>query len=132
MRHLLAALLLLATPGWAQEAPPDGVPDRRVAISRDVDFYGSDLRQIFDVTLDSCQATCLADRSCVAFTYNTTAASCFPKGAVGQVTPFAGGISGRVLDTDPAILAQAPARAAQMPFLQSYDFESAESLGREI
>ncbi|HVG49638.1 MAG TPA: MG2 domain-containing protein, partial [Rubellimicrobium sp.] len=132
MRRLLAALLLLATPGWAQEAPPDGVPDRRVAISRDVDFYGSDLRQIFDVTLDSCQATCLADRSCVAFTYNTTAASCFPKGAVGQVTPFAGGISGRVLDTDPAILAQAPARAAQMPFLQSYDFESAESLGREI
>ncbi|EYD75279.1 PAN domain protein [Rubellimicrobium mesophilum DSM 19309] len=133
MRRLIAAgLFALASPALAQDASPDGVPDRRVAISRDVDFYGSDLSQMFDVTLDACQATCLADSSCVAFTYNTAASSCFPKGGVGEVRPFAGGISGRVLDTDAAVLADAAQRVAQLNFLQSYDFESAETLGREI
>src|SRR3712207_7590572 len=106
-RQIAAGLLVLASPVLAQDATSDGVPDRRVAISRDVDFYGSDLSQLFDVTLDACQATCLADSSCVAFTYNTAASSCFPKGGVGEVQPFAGGISGRVLDTDPAVLADA-------------------------
>ena len=36
MRRLLAAFLVLATPSLAQETPPDGVPDRRVAAGVDL------------------------------------------------------------------------------------------------
>ncbi|WP_210528243.1 alpha-2-macroglobulin family protein [Rubellimicrobium arenae] len=132
MRRLIAALLVLATPALAQGDAPDGVPDRRVAISRDVDFYGSDLTQLFDLSLDACQATCLADRACVAFTYNQGAASCFPKSGVGEIRPFDGTISGRVLDTDPDVLANAAQRAARLGFLPPGDLEGAETLGREV
>jgi hypothetical protein len=105
---LLTALFVsfIASPPVAQDA----VPDRRVAISRDVDFYGQDLANIFDTTLDACQAACLADARCTAFTFNQRSNACFPKSGVGGVSPFQGAVSGRVLATDPAILARQPDR----------------------
>lgn len=134
--RLAVVLALLAAPLLAQEvapeAPLDGVAPSRVAVSRDVDFYGSDLARLLDVTLDGCQAACLADGQCRAFTYNTRNASCFPKGDVTEVRPFAGGISARVLPTDPAVLAQAPALAADLGFLQPYDLERAATLGQTL
>ncbi|MCC7319914.1 MAG: alpha-2-macroglobulin family protein [Rubellimicrobium sp.] len=110
----------------------DGVPPSRVAIWQGTDFPGADLGQYFDTTLDTCQATCLADDRCTAFTFNTRNNSCFPKASAGAATPFAGAISGMILPTDPAILAAAPARAATLGFLREDDLSAAETLAREM
>ena len=68
LRRVFSAILfiLLATQLAAQS-----VPDRREVITRDVDFYGSDLQPLFDTTLEACQRVCLADTACGAFTFNT-------------------------------------------------------------
>ena len=108
------------------------VPERRVAISRDVDFSGGDLRSIFDTTLGACQSACLADTQCVAFTFNQRSNSCFPKGGVEAVAAYAGAISGRIIDTDPAVLAGAEARAAELTFLFPADFDRAYAIAVDI
>ncbi len=66
----LAAALALpgATPAFASDAV---IPERRVVVVEDMDFYGGDLGSIFNTTLDACQSACVGDRSCRAFTYNT-------------------------------------------------------------
>ena len=42
------------------------------------------------------------------------------------------GDDGRVLGTDPLVLAGAPGRAARLSFLQPFDWEDAERLGRDM
>ena len=74
MRRLFLAAALAALPLVAHAE--NGVPEARVAIQRDTDFPGGDLGQYFDTTLDTCQATCLADAACTAFTFNTRSNSC--------------------------------------------------------
>ena len=55
----LALAAALAMPGSVTLAQDDSpVPDRRVAISRNLDFVGADLANIFDTTLDACQNAC--------------------------------------------------------------------------
>ncbi len=46
------------------------------------------------IGLDVCQATCAADQSCQAFTYNVRARVCFLKGGVPDAVAFEGAISG--------------------------------------
>jgi alpha-2-macroglobulin len=125
---LIFMLFSAALPVVAQDA----VPDRRVAISRDVDFYGADLANIFDTTLDACEAACLANPQCTAFTFNQRSNACFPKAGISQVQPYQGAISGRVLPTDLAVMAQADARTGDLAFLQPYDFERTSDLTRQI
>jgi hypothetical protein len=84
---LAALLALLALPAVAQESR---APERRVAISRDVDFLGSDSATLLEVTLDACQAACAGDPQCRAFTYNQARETCFPTSGVAEVIPFAG------------------------------------------
>lgn len=130
MRAFFAALFfgLFATTAFAQ----DIVPDRRATISQNVDFFGSDLANIFDTTLDACQAACLANSQCRAFTYNQQSGACFPKGDVTQVEPYDGAISARIYLTNPAVLAQAQARISDLSFLTTSDFSSARSLAGQI
>ncbi|EAR52935.1 hypothetical protein OG2516_10746 [Oceanicola granulosus HTCC2516] len=129
IRLLLSACLALSAGlASAQEA----VPDRRVAISRNLDFHGGDVASIFDTTLDACQAACLANGACTAFTYNQRSSACFHKDGVTTVTPYDGAISGRLLATDPAVLQQADARAAALDFLRGSDFDAARELGQTI
>ncbi|NCO85507.1 MAG: alpha-2-macroglobulin family protein [Rhodobacterales bacterium] len=130
MRAFLMSLLLLVTAPLAQAQ--DIMPDRRVAISRNVDYPGGDLRSIFDTTLDACQAACLADPQCRAFTFNQRSNACFPKGAISQITPFDGAISARILPTDPAVMAQAGARRAELTFLSEGDIAAARELAGRI
>ncbi len=127
----LLAALAMAVPAAAQEAPP--VPERRLALSENVDFYGNDLRSIFDTTLKGCQAACLADPACGAFTFNARNGSCFPKTAAGERSFYQGAISGEVLRTDPAVLAAAGQRRSELAFLRATDIadarRQAETLG---
>lgn len=128
-RFILAALVALSPVAVLAE---NGVPEARVAISRDTDFPGGDLGRYFDTTLDACQATCLADDRCVAFTFNARSNACFPKSDVTEAIPFAGAISANIFRTDPAVLAAAPARAADLSFLAPADLDRAETIAREI
>jgi hypothetical protein len=101
-------------------------------ISRDVDFYGSDLQNLFDTTYEACQKACLADTRCMAFTYNTKSSACFPKSQISEKQPFEGAISGEVYLANPRILGAAKARMGELGFLGQNDFQQAADLAGEI
>lgn len=121
-------LLLFTTSIWAN----DLIPDRRLTITRDQDFYGSDLQSIFDTTLSACERACLADTRCKAFTFNSRSNSCFPKSEVTETQPYVGAISARVLETNPQLLAAAAVRAGELTFLGDQDFKPAKAFAQEL
>ncbi|APG94606.1 alpha-2-macroglobulin family protein [Sinorhizobium americanum] len=90
---LLFALLSLGTPAAAAEA------DRKVEVTSDADYFGFDLRTEQNVSLDECQASCIADRACRAFTYNPKVKWCFLKSDFNQLNTFKGAIAGKVVET---------------------------------
>jgi len=124
----VAIFILFTTSLWAN----DLIPDRRLAITRDVDFYGSDLQSLFDTTLPACERACLADDRCQAFTFNARSNSCFPKSDVSEVQPYDGAISARVLLTDPKVLAAASERAAELNFMRPDDFQAAKDFAGDL
>lgn len=103
------------------------IPPKRMAITQDVDLPGGDLRQVFDVSMDACLRNCLADADCAAVTYNSRASACFPKGATGEVAPFQGAYSGRVLTAPVPAQDLAQRRAEAAPFLTESLLQSAYS-----
>jgi len=124
MRRIFGFVLLLpflATTIWAETA----VPDRRIALIRDVDFPGADLRAVFDTTLNACQAACLADPNCQAFTFNARSNACFPKSAELDRAPYEGAFSGRVLTASEATVLRGERRAAELAFLSDRDLDRA-------
>ncbi|MGL4490608.1 MAG: PAN domain-containing protein, partial [Rhizobiaceae bacterium] len=70
---------------------------RRIELTQDGDYFGFDLRTEKDVTLDECQAICIEDKVCKAFTYNKKASWCFLKSDRGQFNPFAGSVAGKIV-----------------------------------
>jgi len=125
----LGLFAFLAPPAAAQDS---AVPDARVVISRDVDYPGGDLAAIFDSTLDACQAACLNNSQCTAFTFNQRSNACFPKVDAGVVSPYEGAISARVLRTSPATRALADSRTPDLGFLPSGDLTAARDLAANI
>lgn len=109
------------------------VPDRREIVTRDVDFYGSDLTALFDTSLDACRRACMTDADCHAYTFNSRSNACFPKSAVSRKVPFEGAVSAELTPTDPAVLADAAARRSRLDFLGDEDItrarEQAEAIG---
>ncbi|MEM9429743.1 MAG: MG2 domain-containing protein, partial [Pseudomonadota bacterium] len=101
-------LIALALAGRAD----DLVPERRMVAERNTDFYGGDLRSIFDTSADLCVASCLADGLCRAMTYNQRASACFLKSDVTDRVPYEGALSMRVVEAPPSVLAIAETRAA--------------------
>ncbi len=71
---------------------------RRVIRTENGDYFGFDLRAEKEVTLEQCEAACLEDRQCRAFTYNTSAQWCFLKSDYNQLERFEGAIAGRVVE----------------------------------
>lgn len=121
-------LSILATSAIA-ESP---IPDRRLSLVRDFDFPGGDLRSIFDTNLNACEAACLADPNCKAFTFNGRSSSCFPKsGATGR-EPYQGAFSGTVLTTSPAVLARGETRAAEIGIMSARDLEQAKDMALDL
>ncbi|PHP67666.1 hypothetical protein CSC94_08185 [Zhengella mangrovi] len=70
---------------------------RHIETIENADYFGFDLRTEKDVSLQQCEAICLNDRECRAFTYNTRAGWCFLKSDHGTVNPFDGAVAGRVV-----------------------------------
>ncbi|NNU81445.1 alpha-2-macroglobulin family protein [Halovulum dunhuangense] len=108
------AMLLTVLPLHAQTDP---LPLKRPLYEHDTDFYGGDLRSIFDTTPEFCRAACDAETQCQAFTYNTRSASCFLKTGVERRDPYVGAVSAVMLPIPPEIRARAARRAAALDFL---------------
>ena len=127
---LLFAFIFLGFSGSAQADTV--IPDRRVIIHRDVDFYGSDLQSILDTTLRACESACLAESRCSAFTFNTRNNSCFLKGEAGESEEYQGAFSGELVVNNPRRVDTAEARVSELAFLSPGDFEQARAQARDL
>ena len=136
---MLRFLLLIVTfsaslsgPIWAQSP----IPEKRLTVSRNVDFYGSDLTNIFDTTFKACARACLADDNCKAFTFNQRSNACFPKSDVSNTESYDGAISARVSLASDDALSRAQTRAADLNFLEPSDMlgalQEAETLAERF
>ena len=120
----------------AVEAQQSVLPERRTIYEDGIDFYGGDLRSIFDTQLDTCEQACLTDLECKAFTYNRGASACFLKTDVTERQPYESALSAMIEDIDPAETAALQARADRLAFLGEHYLGKAKSwgliLGREF
>ncbi len=135
MRPMLAVLALLALPFAAL---PDvtraagEIPDRRLVLTQNVDFYGSDLQSLFDSSYAACERACLAQSACVGFTFNTRSNSCFPKTAITERVPYDGAWSGEVVVATSAAKRLAALRAKEIGFVGSYSLTQAREQAQRI
>jgi len=118
---MIACLFCVTLPATAQTA----IPERRLSVERDTDFFGGDLRAIFDTTFEMCRAACLTDAQCRAFTFNTRSRACFPKSSITDRQPYSGALSAIVTDVSAADLVRAENRKAELSFLSAGDFAAA-------
>ncbi|WP_435140365.1 alpha-2-macroglobulin family protein [Pseudopelagicola sp. nBUS_19] len=114
------------------DAQQSYVPDRRIVISRDVDFYGADLQNLFDTTYEACVQACLTDNACAAFTFNSRSNACFPKRAVIETAPYEGATSGEVYVTASSVKILAERRAGDLNFISGAELSRAADLALDI
>jgi uncharacterized protein YfaS (alpha-2-macroglobulin family) len=108
--NLIASFMLvlgLAMPAMAEQ--------RQVVTTPDSDYFGFDLRTVQNVTLDQCKTTCIGDKQCRAFTYNTKAKWCFLKSDFSRINPFPGAVAGRVVSISGEPDLGAPAELSFLP-----------------
>jgi uncharacterized protein YfaS (alpha-2-macroglobulin family) len=88
---------------------------RSIERSQNSDYFGFDLRTEQNVSLDQCEAACLGDSGCRAFTYNTRVKWCFLKSDYNLLNAFQGAVAGKVVTRagDPDI--GAPATLSFVP-----------------
>jgi uncharacterized protein YfaS (alpha-2-macroglobulin family) len=70
---------------------------RSIERSADADYLGFDMRTEKNLSLNQCESSCLADKSCRAFTYNTKAKWCFLKSDYSKKSTFVGAVAGKVV-----------------------------------
>jgi len=112
IRHATAIVtvsLLCAMPVQSQE--------RRIILSEDSDYFGADYETLKDVDLKQCEAACIADNRCNAFTYNTSARWCFMKQDFGGLKHFKGAIAGRITVTKPRAKSMVRQRTDELTFI---------------
>jgi uncharacterized protein YfaS (alpha-2-macroglobulin family) len=114
LKHLAQATLALAL-GMTILAPIAVAQDSRsIETVQDGDYFGFDLRTEKNVSLDECEASCIADGSCRAFTYNPKVQWCFLKSDHDQLNTFVGAVAGRIVENVAEADIGAPPR---LPFL---------------
>lgn len=123
--HVALAILLL---GVVQVAAQSAVPEHRYLYSRDTDFFGADLTNLFDTTQEACARACSAQSECVAFTFNQRNNACFPKSAITERQAYESALSARKVETDPGVRAAAEERQADLSFLSQGDLNAARGL----
>ncbi len=131
-----AALVLCLTLTGAAAA------DRELVVTQGADLFGKDYQTLKEIELDACEAACLADTRCQAFTYNTKARWCFLKESAGEARPFPTAVSGRIVTARPGQPATPPdqrstadlaaSRAAELAFLPRSYLEEAATLARGV
>ncbi|NEK21368.1 alpha-2-macroglobulin family protein [Sulfitobacter sp. JBTF-M27] len=123
--HGLALSFVLLILGVFQTAAQNAVPDHRYLYSRDVDFYGADLTNLFDTSQEACARACSAQEACIAFTYNQRNNACFPKSAITDRQPYQGALSAQKVATDAVVLATQTARRSDLGFLDETGLNAA-------
>ena len=127
---ILAAVMFFATTAPAQERK--FIPDRRAVLTENADLLGTDIRHIFDTTLEACEQACLSDNACTAFTFNARSNACFPKSAVSEQAFYQGAISGWIRPAAAGAAALSQRRAAELSFLVDADFQAAFGQARGL
>lgn len=94
----LAALLFGSFLSVLPAPAADG--GRQVETTPDGDYFGFDLRTVQNQSIAQCEATCIADHSCRAFTYNPKVKWCFLKSDFNQLNSFPGAIAGRIVEAN--------------------------------
>ncbi len=110
----------------------EALPERRLNVARNMDYYGGDLQAVFDTDFASCQRACLANPQCIALTFNSRTGSCFPKTGVTKESPFDGALSAKVIVTPAATLIAAETARADLSFLDETMLNRATELALEI
>jgi Large extracellular alpha-helical protein len=77
---------------------PAAAAERRIETAVDRDYPGFDLRTVKNISQPQCEAACIGDNSCKAFTYNVKAKWCFLKSDHGQMNVFAGAVAGKIVE----------------------------------
>jgi len=90
----LSALLISA---FASVSPLSAA-ERRIETTQDGDYLGFDLRTVKNVSQPQCEAACIGDNTCRAFTYNTKAKWCFLKSDYGPLNTFPGAVAGKIVE----------------------------------
>jgi alpha-2-macroglobulin len=133
---LLFALMFAAglwAPGQAN-AQSDS-QTRRVILHQEADYHGFDYEVLRNIGLESCQASCLDDPNCRAFTHNTQARVCFLKSQTSELMSFAGAVAGQVVEAEPEPEPE-PGPALALPaapaFLPSHLADEAERFRHEV
>ena len=109
-----ALAAICAVPLW-----PDGASaaERQVIVTEGADYFSRDFDILKNVDLDGCKAKCIADKRCVAFTFNTKANWCFLKSDFTELRGFAGAIAGRIVERTKPDPDQEKMRRTELSFL---------------
>ena len=96
-RFCLILIGVLAVP--LAITPSHGQEDllRRLLVTEGADYAGYDYQTLREIDQSVCEAACLEDNRCRAFTYNVAATWCFLKSDFGALTLTDNAIAGRVL-----------------------------------
>ena len=86
-----------------------------MTLQKDTDLPGFDYQINKGTTLEKCQAACVGDNLCRAFTFNTKTKWCFLKGDVAQPAAFSGATSG-TLTLVPSSADLEKTRLGDLPF----------------
>ncbi|MTH96443.1 alpha-2-macroglobulin [Roseibium sp. RKSG952] len=106
--------------------------DRRIVTIENADFFGGDYRTLKDTDLQACEAACLSDQICRAFTFNTSAGWCFLKADHGQLQGFQGAIAGRVVEVNQPREPRQADRKAELGFVSPNQMEAATTYALRI
>ncbi|PVB60191.1 alpha-2-macroglobulin family protein [Labrenzia sp. 011] len=134
LKSISLALVLASVLGWGAGFPvsPADAQDRRIVTIEDADFFGSDYRTVKDVDLQGCEAACLQDRQCRAFTFNVSAGWCFLKSDFGELQGFSGAVAGRVVEVQTPRPDLSADRKAELVFLPQTQLAAAETYSLSI
>ena len=127
-RRLLAALFAVLLVPLCFTGTPALAAGKRVIVTPNADYSGFDMKTVKDVDQAGCQAACLADGACRAFTFNTKAKWCFLKSDFGVLALTPDAVAGRVveaIDLTPSIEHQ---RLAELDFLPGSYIDEARTL----
>ncbi|WP_420569150.1 alpha-2-macroglobulin family protein [Thalassovita sp.] len=131
MRQFLIAAVT-AVFSMASGLAADVIPDKRLIVSRDMDFYGADVAQLFDTTYKACVNLCLSNDDCKAFTFNGKSNACFAKSEISERQPYEGAWSAQVVLNDAKIIALGQKRAPDLGFVGASDMSKATDLAQRI
>ncbi len=95
---------------------------RQLIITENADYPGNDYQTLRDVDQNACEAACLDDNQCRAFTFNTTAGWCFLKSDFGALTLADNAVAGRVVANTPPSQSLESLRQAELTIFLAPDY----------